>query len=94
MKLGRVVGVHHPLAHIGSVFGLLMAVTQGRKASLLGRFEPRAWAELVAEHQIVVNSLPSAAIHTLLDADVPKEKPASLPYLGAGTAPVAARGRG
>jgi hypothetical protein len=39
---------------IGSVFGLLMTVTKGRKASLLGRFEPHAWADLVAERQVVV----------------------------------------
>lgn len=89
VKLGRRVSVHQvPMAHISALFGLLMSVTQGRRAALLERFEPHAWAELVQEHQVVVGNLPPAAMRSLLDADVPAEKLASLRYLGTGTAPL------
>jgi acyl-coenzyme A synthetase/AMP-(fatty) acid ligase len=88
-RLAKGVSLHHvPPAHIGSLFGILMTMSQGRKAALLGRYAPQAWADLVEEHGVVMGSLPPAAIRSLLDADIPKEKLASLRYIGAGSAPL------
>ena len=83
-----VVLAHLALAHIGGLWSVMQASAEGRPIVLLDRFEPHAWADLVAEHGIKTSSLPPTALRMVLDAEVPREKLSSLLSVGCGTAPL------
>jgi len=55
---------------------------------LLEKFSVDSWADAVARHHIRFGSLPPTPMRMVLDANVPKEKLASLIAVRAGTAPL------
>ncbi|MET0145517.1 MAG: fatty acid--CoA ligase family protein [Ilumatobacteraceae bacterium] len=76
------------LAHISGFWAVLQAAAEGRSVSLLDRFDPHRWADLVQEHQARMSALPPATIRMVMDADVDPEKLRSLSAVGCGTAPL------
>jgi acyl-coenzyme A synthetase/AMP-(fatty) acid ligase len=76
------------LAHIGGLWAVLQALAEGRAVTLLDRFEPMAWADLVEEHRAKLAALPPTTLRMVLDADVPPEKISSLLAVNCGTAPL------
>jgi acyl-CoA synthetase (AMP-forming)/AMP-acid ligase II len=78
-----------PLVHIAGLWGVLQFAVEGRQLALLDRFEPHAWADLVARYRPKVTMLPPAALVMLLDADVDPAKLESLRAIMCGTAPLA-----
>jgi acyl-CoA synthetase (AMP-forming)/AMP-acid ligase II len=78
-----------PLVHIAGLWAALQFAVEGRRLALLDRFEPLAWADLVAEHRPMVTMLPPAALVMLLEADVDPGKLTSLRAIMCGTAPLA-----
>lgn len=79
-----------PLTHIGGVWGAIGAFAAGRKLALLEKFRVGPWVDAVALHRPKAAGVTSAALRMILDAQVPREKLASLAILTAGAAPVAA----
>lgn len=77
-----------PLMHVSGMFGTLLSVFEARPVVLMEKFAIDAWADTVAAHKIRFTSLPPTPMRMVLDADVPKEKLASLIAVRAGTAPL------
>jgi acyl-coenzyme A synthetase/AMP-(fatty) acid ligase len=77
-----------PLVHIAGLWAVLQFAVEGRRLALLDRFEPRAWADLVARYRPQVTMLPPAALVMLLEAEVEPAKLASLRAILCGTAPL------
>jgi long-chain acyl-CoA synthetase len=75
-----------PLSHMSGLWPLIQAVAEGRRVSLLERFEPFAWAELVRTHRPVSAGLPPAPMRMVLEAKVPREWLASLKAVRVGSA--------
>jgi len=89
MKLrDQVVLVSAPFTHIAGIFNLMNAVLAGRKVALLERFTVEGWAGAVERHRLKVASAPPAALRMIYDAEVPKERLASLAAFRSGTAPL------
>ena len=86
--LGSGVGlVATPLVHIGGLWGALAGVYTGRRMVLMDRFRLDDWVDAVERHRPKAAGLVPAAMRTVLDADVPKERLASLVAVTSGTAP-------
>ncbi|AZG45921.1 class I adenylate-forming enzyme family protein [Gordonia insulae] len=83
---GRVSLVVLALVHIGGMWAVLQALTEARPFVLLPRFTVDGWVGAVSEHKPRIASLPPAAMRSVLSADVPAEKLASLRAVTAGTA--------
>jgi acyl-coenzyme A synthetase/AMP-(fatty) acid ligase len=77
-----------PLVSIGGATGAVNAVWRGRPISLMDRFDPVRWAELVAEHRPRRLSAPPATLRMLLDRKVPRQYLRSGKVFIAGSAPV------
>ena len=77
-----------PLVHIAGLWEVFQFAVEGRRLALLDRFEPRRWADVVAEHAPRVSMLPPAALTMLLEADVAPDKLESLRAVLCGTAPL------
>lgn len=75
-----------PLYHVAAMGGLLSAVANGRCVILFDRFDPHSWATAVHENKLRVASLVPAAMRMVLDADISRQKLASLKVVRAGTA--------
>ncbi|MFE9924533.1 class I adenylate-forming enzyme family protein [Streptomyces sp. NPDC005774] len=76
-----------PLVHIGGLWRALGCLATGRRMLLLPRFAVEPWADAVERHALRAASLVPAAIRAVLDADVPRERLASLQAVTSGTAP-------
>lgn len=76
------------LAHISGLWTVLQAAAEGRPIVLLDRFDPHAWADLVAEHGAKTSALPPATLRMVMDAGVDPTKLRSLLSVGCGTAPL------
>ncbi|WP_420749390.1 class I adenylate-forming enzyme family protein [Rhodococcus sp. O3] len=74
-----------PMVHIGGFWGVIQSLAEARPVVLLPRFTVEGWVEAVYEHRLPVAGLPPAAMRSVLDSGVPKEKLASLRALTAGT---------
>ncbi|MFE9322584.1 class I adenylate-forming enzyme family protein [Nocardia sp. NPDC052278] len=85
---GGVQIVSLPPVNISGLWALITALTGAGRSVLTDRFEPVAWAELVAEHRPSSVSVPPAALRMLLDADVESDRLGSLKAVWAGAAPV------
>ncbi|WP_327312145.1 class I adenylate-forming enzyme family protein [Streptomyces sp. NBC_01235] len=79
--------VASPLVHIGGLWRALACLATGRRMLLLPKFAVEPWASSVERHRLRATSLVPAAIRAVLDADVPKERLASLEVVTSGTAP-------
>jgi len=77
-----------PLMHVSGLFGTLLAIFEARPLVLLEKFSVDGWAEAIARHRIRFSSLPPTPMRMVLDANVPKNKLASLIAVRAGTAPL------
>ncbi len=84
----QVVLVNAPVTHIAGIFGLMNAFMAGRQVALLPRFTVEGWVGAVERHGLKVASAPPAALRMILDANVPKERLASLSAFRTGTAPL------
>lgn len=82
---GGVALVTLAIVHIGGMFSVVQALTEARPFVLLPRFTVEGWTNAIHEHQLRVASLPPAAMRSVLAADVPREKLASLRAVTAGT---------
>lgn len=77
-----------PLMHVSGLFGALLAIFEARPLVLLEKFSVEGWADAVARYRIRFGSLPPTPMRMVLDANLPKEKLASLLAVRAGTAPL------
>jgi len=77
-----------PFSHIGGLFGLFTCLSAGRKACMLERFQVEPFVEAIARHRPKTVSAPPSGLRMILDADVPREKLASLVVFRTGTAPL------
>ncbi len=80
--------VVNPITHIGGIYGVIGGLMAGRKMCLLERFSVEAWSDAIHRHQPRVAPGVPAALKMVLEADVPKEKLASLAAVISGTAPL------
>ncbi len=84
----HVVLVNAPFTHIAGIFGLMNAIMAGRKVAVLPRFTVEGWVGAVERHGLKVATAPPAALHMILDANVPKARLGSLSAFRTGTAPL------
>ena len=77
-----------PLFNVTSYLDVAMTAAAGRRVCLMRRFEPRAWAMAVRDHQVVVVLLVPAAMRMVLDADIPAGWLTSLKVVRSGSAPL------
>jgi long-chain acyl-CoA synthetase len=75
-----------PMVHMSGMWTVLQCVAEGRKVVLLGKFEPRTWAEAVQTHKPKAVGLAPTALRMVLEADVPREALASLKAVRSGSA--------
>lgn len=74
-----------PLVHIGGLWGAVGPLYSGRRVVLLPKFSLEPWLAAVEKHRPRAAGLVPAALRTVLDADVPRERLASLEVLTSGT---------
>ncbi|WP_433710344.1 class I adenylate-forming enzyme family protein [Nocardia sp. CA-084685] len=79
--------VSAPLVHIGGLWRALACLATGRRMILMPKFALEPWLRAVERHQLRAVSLVPAALRTVLEADVPKQRLASLQVVTSGTAP-------
>lgn len=77
-----------PFSHIGGLFGLFTCLSAGRRACMLERFQVAPFVDAIERHRPKAVSAPPSGLRMILDADVPKEKLASLVAFRTGTAPL------
>jgi acyl-CoA synthetase (AMP-forming)/AMP-acid ligase II len=77
-----------PLMHVSGLFGTLLAIFEGRPLVLLEKFSVNGWADAITGHKVRFSSLPPTPMRMVLDANVSKDKLASLIAVRAGTAPL------
>jgi long-chain acyl-CoA synthetase len=77
-----------PLFNVTSYLDIAMTAAAGRRICLMRRFEPRAWAAAVRDHQVVVALLVPAAMRMVLDAGIPAGWLSSLRVVRSGSAPL------
>jgi long-chain acyl-CoA synthetase len=77
-----------PLFNVTSYLDIAMTAAAGRRICLMRRFEPRAWAAAVRDHQVVVALLVPAAMRMVLEAGIPAEWLTSLRVVRSGSAPL------
>jgi long-chain acyl-CoA synthetase len=77
-----------PLMHVSGLFGTLLSICEARPLVLMEKFAVDTWVDAVARHKVKFTSLPPTPMRMVLDANVPKEKLASLIGVRAGTAPL------
>ena len=83
-----VVVVNSPMVHLGGLFRVVQAVTDGRRFALLERFQVEPWIDAVRRHQPRTVSLVPAALRMVLDADLDPADFASVRSVVSGTAPL------
>lgn len=88
LRQGRGVIVANPLVTITGLNLLLAAVARPLLLVLMERLDVRRWADLVERHKPKTGGLPPAGMRMLLDAEVPREKLASLESWVTGSAPL------
>lgn len=76
------------IAHIAGFWTVLQALAEARPIALLDRFEPGAWAGLVAEHRVAFAMIPPTAVAMVVDSEVPAGLLTSLKAVVCGTAPL------
>lgn len=79
--------VNSPLVHIGGLWRALACLSTGRQMILMPKFSLEPWVSAVERHQLRAAGLVPAALRAVLDADLPRERLASLQVVTSGTAP-------
>ena len=80
--------IANPITHIGGLFVIVSGLMAGRRICLLERFTVEGWSGAIARHKPKVISGVPAALKMVLEAQVPKERLASLTAITSGTAPL------
>jgi acyl-coenzyme A synthetase/AMP-(fatty) acid ligase len=75
-----------PLVHIGGMWGVIGALSAGRRIVMMPKFQLEPWVSAVERHQLRAAGLVPAALRSVLDAEVPKERLSSLQVVTSGTA--------
>jgi long-chain acyl-CoA synthetase len=89
LRLRRgVVVVNSPMVHLGGLFRVIQAVTDGRSFALLERFAVGPWIDAVRRHAPRTVSLVPAALRMVYDADLDPADFASVQSVVSGTAPL------
>ena len=83
-----VVVVNSPMVHLGGLFRIIQAVTDGRSFALLERFAVEPWIDAVRRHAPRTVSLVPAALRMVYDADLDPADFASVQSVVSGTAPL------
>jgi acyl-CoA synthetase (AMP-forming)/AMP-acid ligase II len=83
-----VVVVNSPMVHLGGLFRIIQAVTDGRSFALLERFAVEPWIDAVRRHEPRTVSLVPAALRMVYDADLDPTDLASVKSVVSGTAPL------
>jgi len=83
-----VVVVNSPMVHLGGLFRIIQAVTDGRSLALLERFAVEPWIDAVRRHAPRTVSLVPAALRMVYDADLDQADFASVQSVVSGTAPL------
>jgi acyl-CoA synthetase (AMP-forming)/AMP-acid ligase II len=74
-----------PMVHIGGLWGVLSTLYAGRRIVLMPKFELEPWVSAVERHGLRAAGLVPAALRSVLDAEVPPERLASLQVVTSGT---------
>ena len=78
-----------PLGNISGIYGLLLAIAEGRRVAMMEKFSVAEWVRMMRAYRpSSFVSLPPAALRMVLEADVPKEVFASAPVVRCGSAPL------
>jgi len=77
-----------PFAHAAGLYTLIGALYFGRTIILHEKFSVGPWVDSIVRTKAIVSNLVPAMLRMVLDADVPKEKLASLVAVRSGTAPL------
>jgi long-chain acyl-CoA synthetase len=77
-----------PLAHISGIWNALYALYNGRRLSMLERFNVDQWHRLLVRHRPKFANFPPSALRMVLDRDFPKEDFSSLIAIRTGSAPL------
>lgn len=80
--------VVNPLTHIGGIYGAIGALMSGRRICLLDRFSVEEWIAAVERNKLKVAPAVPAALRMIYEANLPREKFASLSAIISGTAPL------
>lgn len=80
--------VVNPLTHIGGIYGCIAQLAAGRKIALLERFRVESWVAAIERNKPKVAPAVPSALKMILEANVPRERLASLTALISGTAPL------
>jgi len=83
-----VVVVNSPMVHLGGLFRIIQAVTDGRSFALLERFAVEPWIDAVRRHAPRTVSLVPAALRMVYDAGLDPADFASVQSVLSGTAPL------
>jgi long-chain acyl-CoA synthetase len=74
-----------PMVHIGGMWGALSALYAGRRIVLMPKFQLEPWVSAVERHGLRAAGLVPAALRSVLDAEVPAQRLASLQVVTSGT---------
>jgi acyl-CoA synthetase (AMP-forming)/AMP-acid ligase II len=77
-----------PLAHISGIWNAMYALYNGRRISLLERFDVDQWHRLLVRHRPKFANFPPSALRMVMDRNFPKEDFSSLIAIRTGTAPL------
>jgi long-chain acyl-CoA synthetase len=83
-----VVVTWNPLVHSSGLFDVLAAVYEGRRLSLLERFDVDRWTAAIRRHQAKVAGMTPTALRMVLDAGVDRDRLQSLKVVISGSAPL------
>lgn len=77
-----------PLGNISGIYSSLPTLLRGQRAILVERFSFDAWLNHVTCYRPVMGGGPPALVQMILDANVPKERLASMRFFSTGAAPL------
>jgi acyl-CoA synthetase (AMP-forming)/AMP-acid ligase II len=77
-----------PLVHIGGLWNALYQFYNGRRVTLLEKFDVGVWHDAIVEHGLKFATLPPSALGEVLARNYPREDFASLTAIRCGAAPL------
>jgi acyl-coenzyme A synthetase/AMP-(fatty) acid ligase len=77
-----------PLGNISGIYSSVPPLLKGQRVVLLDRFSLDKWHEFVVRYRPAASGIPPAAMHMLLEANIPPEDLASIKTMGIGAAPL------
>jgi long-chain acyl-CoA synthetase len=80
--------LYFPLGNISGIYSTVPPLVRGQRAVLLDRFSLEKWRDYVRRYRPTATGIPPAAMHALLEANVPAEEFSSIKTMGLGAAPL------